>query len=1794
MNQRQRTIVEGGGSDCRWRRFGVRSAYALTAAVVVLIIGTSAGICIPAAQAAAPRVEDASSAGVAPAASASGVDDPAKEPILAGDSNAKTVGPDPGKGMARLPGHVLDALSRATVSDAPGTDPASLTLTVLLTRDDQAGFESYLNDVYDAQSQNFRHFLSQAQIAQKFGPSKQHYNEMSSYLKRQGFHLVAGSRNRMTLTVRAPRKVVERTFRLDIRNYSVGGATFFANDADPALPQALLAHVQNISGFTDFAKPTHAARAIVEAACAFLHYLIDPLELYGMGASFAAASTAEQAALLAGITPEAPEIAIALGVIGGSTVVCFFFDDYFEFAGHYPAPPGSGFFGGQVWNYPPVKGFKSALGLSAANAASASAPSSLKNTPRVQASTTRSSSSAATRTYVDGTGQTIGLLEFDTYHNSDVSDFINLISSIGGNPGSISNLSEVPVNGGIASPGADESEVLLDINTVMSVAPGAKVVVYDAPFNGQPTSYTAMFNAMINGGVNIISNSWASCEDQMSLAEVQGIDTVLQTAAASGITVVNGTGDGGSTCLDGSPNVVSVPADSPSATAVGGTSFTFGSGLTYGSETWWDGSTESPATGQGGFGVSKFFSRPSYQASVNSGAMRSIPDVVAPADPSTSGMTFCQADNGGCPSGLRWGGTSMSAPTWAGFAAMLNEAQGKELGALNPLLYPLAGSDAFHTSTSMGSDFSHVGLGSPNLNVMNRMLLGTALGTPAAGASQIAALFNPTTLVASANGVGAPADGTTAGSVVVILADDNGNTVKGKTVSLTTTSSTAIVSPATVTSGSDGSAVFTMTDATPEAVVVTATDTTDGVVLPQVTLGFGVPRATAAGITANPSTVAADGTSTATLAVTLKDTLGRPTPGKTVSVTDGTSHAVLTGPTPSVTDVNGQIQFGVTDQVAETVTFSAVDVTDGNLPFPNTTTVTYSNATNTACGVGTVATAGSGYTVTPFITGLPAAATIFYGNANIGCPGGNNPAFTSSGHVLTSDFLNGGIYQTGVAGGAVSTTNLLSTLTPALGPLVYGKDGNVYATLGNEGAQIVQVDPTTGAQLRVVASGLTCPAGLATDPLSGDLFFDDQCTGGGTDNASIFRVIDPANSNSANPTSVVVYATLPLTPNGGLAFAPNGTLYAVSGYYGSQTALIEQISGTNSSTVAVTTVSGITSSYSLAVGTANSDGSAQSLIVVSTAGVMTEVPIANPSSATVLVSANSPGAGVIGPDGCLYSAGYDTIYKIANATGGCSFAATSPAPSIKLTPTAVSPNPAQGSAVTLTATLENVGTPAGVPVSFYIAGANSLVRLVDATSSGSAVLSYTGAQTGTDSITAVATVNGTSLKSNAVPVTWISGRHVTFLSLNSSPQGGTINQPVTIVASLSDVSASPTAGIAGQSVTLTLGSASCTATTNSAGIASCALTPSQGGTSTLTAQFAGGSTLAASTMSASFNVSFGQVAAPTVTLAVSPTTIATGASATLAWSSTNATACTASGAWSGSQATSGSSTVTPASTGSFSYTLTCLGNGGTAAATAVLSATLVAVTVNAKSGGGAMTWPLLLALGLLVALRWRPVMRLFPRLLLWGVGFLVASGIGPAHADDWSDPLYAGIRVGAMPVRLDSGKLDQGLATLGYGEVTAQTDTSGTAGTVFVGYEFTPYAGLELSYTYRDANTAQLRGNIASTANLTPLLQDTTELLRSYGNIVALSYSGHFTVAPRFTLEPRLGGFFWATKETAVGFDDRIDATHEGGGITAGVTAAYRLWCGLEVGVSVDHYRGFPNNIATMYGGSLEWRFGSR
>lgn len=197
-------------------------------------------------------------------------------------------------------------------------------------------------------------------------------------------------------------------------------------------------------------------------------------------------------------------------------------------------------------------------------------------------------------------------------------------------------------------------------------------------------------------------------------------------------------------------------------------------------------------------------------------------------------------------------------------------------------------------------------------------------------------------------------------------------------------------------------------------------------------------------------------------------------------------------------------------------------------------------------------------------------------------------------------------------------------------------------------------------------------------------------------------------------------------------------------------------------------------------------------------------------------------------------------------------------------------------------------------------------------------------------------------------------------------------------ASATPTAAAPTVSIAANPASLVLGAAS-TLSWSSTNAAACTasggwsgsratsgtanVTPAATGTATYTLSCtgAGGSASASATVTVS-------APAPTVTISAAPTTITLGNTTTISWSTTDASSCIASGAWTGARATTGNQVVTPAASGSLSYTLSCTGAGGTASGTATVTVNsppllpVPTVTLNAApatvnlGGTSTLTW----------------------------------------------------------------------------------------------------------------------------------------------------------------------------------------------------------------------------------------------
>ena len=291
-----------------------------------------------------------------------------------------------------------------------------------------------------------------------------------------------------------------------------------------------------------------------------------------------------------------------------------------------------------------------------------------------------------------GTGQNVALLQFDGFYRSDITNYETLIGLTNNAP----SLVIVPVAGGVAVPGGGEIEVALDIEMVLSMAPGvSNIFVYEAP---NPSPWVDLLSQIANDNfASQIGCSWGGGGPDPA-AEI-----IFQQMAAQGQSFFNATGD--SDALVGG---IQFPSDSPNITEVGGTTLvTDGSG-NYLSETVWNwGYLPSAAAYVGSSGGSStVVPVPFWQVGLDTPAngaaptMRNLPDVALTAD-----NVFIMHGNG---ASTFVGGTSCAAPLWAGFTALINQqaAQSAQppVGFLNPAIYSISrGANyaaAFHDTTT--------------------------------------------------------------------------------------------------------------------------------------------------------------------------------------------------------------------------------------------------------------------------------------------------------------------------------------------------------------------------------------------------------------------------------------------------------------------------------------------------------------------------------------------------------------------------------------------------------------------------------------------------------------------------------------------------------------------------------------------------------------------------------------------------------------------------------------------------------------------------------------------------------------------------------------------------------------------------------------------------------------------------------------------------------------------------------------------------------------------------------------
>ena len=306
---------------------------------------------------------------------------------------------------------------------------------------------------------------------------------------------------------------------------------------------------------------------------------------------------------------------------------------------------------------------------------------------------------------LDGNGETIAIVDayddpqirndpaqFDGYFGLPSPPSFAIVSQTGG--------SSLPVvdPSGPGSATSWEREEALDVEWAHAIAPAASLLLVEANSNAAVDLYTAVNYARLQSAVSVISMSFAAPESQ--LLETQYDSVFNTTTGHQGVTFVASSGDWGAYNSRTLTQIgVTYPSACPHVLSVGGTSLALDPLSNYSSEVAW--------TDSGG-GLSSE-SQPAYQAGVFASAYRAVPDVSFDADPNTGVAVYDSYDYQTNSAWAMLGGTSASAPCWAGIISLADQRRSLVgLPSLDgptqvlPTLYTMNSQD-FHDITSGGN-----------------------------------------------------------------------------------------------------------------------------------------------------------------------------------------------------------------------------------------------------------------------------------------------------------------------------------------------------------------------------------------------------------------------------------------------------------------------------------------------------------------------------------------------------------------------------------------------------------------------------------------------------------------------------------------------------------------------------------------------------------------------------------------------------------------------------------------------------------------------------------------------------------------------------------------------------------------------------------------------------------------------------------------------------------------------------------------------------------------------------------
>ena len=133
-----------------------------------------------------------------------------------------------------------------------------LTLVLARTPDQQSAFEQFLADQQNPASPNYHHWLTPAEIGERFGVSDIDIATITSWVESQGLQVNWVAPSRLFIGFGGKAANVGRAFQTQLHTYRVNGAERMSVASEPTVPQAIAPLINSVRGlFTIDERPYH-------------------------------------------------------------------------------------------------------------------------------------------------------------------------------------------------------------------------------------------------------------------------------------------------------------------------------------------------------------------------------------------------------------------------------------------------------------------------------------------------------------------------------------------------------------------------------------------------------------------------------------------------------------------------------------------------------------------------------------------------------------------------------------------------------------------------------------------------------------------------------------------------------------------------------------------------------------------------------------------------------------------------------------------------------------------------------------------------------------------------------------------------------------------------------------------------------------------------------------------------------------------------------------------------------------------------------------------------------------------------------------------------------------------------------------------------------------------------------------------------------------------------------------------------------------------------------------------------